>query len=63
MSNNKAVITRYNHGIALVEGDIDGVTYCWVEQWGDRMSEYTDIDTATELAENMQEDESREEEE
>lgn len=45
MSNNKAVITRYNHGITLVEGDIDGVTY-WVEHCGDRMSEYTDIDTS-----------------
>jgi hypothetical protein len=52
----KAIIKKYSGGITVVEGDRAGVTFCWVERDGVRISDYTDIDRATAIAESLEEE-------
>jgi len=51
---NKTVVERFANEISVVEGDVmterGEVTFCWVERNGERVSNFTDIDTAMELA-------------
>jgi hypothetical protein len=51
---NKTVVERFANEISVVEGDVKTergeLTFCWVERSGKRVSNFTDIDTAMELA-------------
>ncbi len=49
---DKTVVTRYGP-YWVIEGDVDGVTWCWVERDGQRVSAYGNIDYADETASAM----------
>jgi hypothetical protein len=55
MSTND-IVKKFSGGITVVEGDRAGVTFCWVERDGVRVSDYTDIDRATAIAESLDEE-------
>ena len=38
---------------AVVEGDVDGITFCWVERDGECVSNYGSIDYAEEIASKL----------
>lgn len=51
---NKTVVERFANELSVVAGDVmtarGEVTFCWVERSGERVTNFTDIDTAMELA-------------
>lgn len=55
---SRTIVERYAGGITVVEGDVltdqGEVTFCWVEQDGERVSSFTDIDEALAIAEQNQ---------